>query len=106
MIQEYAIAILVHVTFRNVQIVYTFMQIMEFDVGPLCHAFVWDKIFFSQEMNDDDDEDSDHEFRLITFTCDDPNCAFCCHTCNDLECPYCTHRCFDPDPECPLCNLD
>ena len=128
MTQEYAIVILVHVTPRNVQIVYTFMQIMEFDVGPLCHAFFWVKnyfniIIFSGNMMMmmmmipfSSFEDSDHEFRLIPFTCDDPNCAFCCHTCNDLECPYCSHRSFDPhcpfcnhlcnDPECPLCHLD
>ena len=41
MTQEDAVVIHVHVTSRNIQIVYTFMQIMEFDVGPLCHAFFW-----------------------------------------------------------------
>ena len=44
--QEVAIVIHVHVTSRNVQIVYTFMEIMEFDVGPLCHAFFWVKNYF------------------------------------------------------------
>ena len=105
MTQHVAIVIHVIVTTRNAQNVYTFLQIMELDVGPLRHAFFWVKkiffIIFSQEINGDDYDTfssfEDSEFRLTPFTCDDPNCAFCCHTCNDLECNYCTHRCFDPD---------
>ena len=107
MTQEVAIVIHVHVTSRNLQIVYTFMQIMEFDVGPLCHAFFWVKktiVFFSQEINGDDDDTfssfEDSELRLIPFTCDDPNRAFCCHTCNDPECSFCTCN----NPECSYCG--